>query len=401
MSGARCDSAVHGGRFDSGKPRLLFYCQHVLGMGHFTRSIEIVKGLAGFDVVFLNGGDRIENFELPAGVEFVDLPPIRTDADFRRIEAGGGALDLEQVKQARTALILETCERIGPAVAVIELFPFGRRKFAFELVPMLEQLRRSGTRIACSLRDIVVGKDDQAKFEERTRRLIRQYFDLLLIHSDPRFQRLEETFESAAALACETHYTGFVMQPTPPRRARAGETPLIVVSIGGGRVGGELLECAIRASAIIAPSLPHRMLAFSGPFVTEEEWGRASEAAAHSPSVTLERFNPRFLDCLANADLSISMAGYNTCMNVIATGVRALVYPFTGGDNEEQTTRARKLERLGAVKVLRASDLTPGGLGQSIVRSLSAPAPGAIVLDTNGVARTAELLARAVAREAA
>jgi len=216
----------------------------------------------------------------------------------------------------------------------------------------------------------------------------------LLIHSDPRFQRLEETFKSAGALACETHYTGFVMQAPPPRRpGRARKEPLIVVSIGGGRVGGELLECAIRASAILAPSHPHRMLAFSGPFVTEDDWRRATDAAAVAPGVTLERFHPRFLECLAEADLSISMAGYNTCMNMIATGVRSLVYPFTGGDNEEQTTRARKLEELGVVKVLRSSDLTPAGLGQSIVRSLSAPRPGAAALDTNGVSRTAELLA--------
>ncbi len=384
-----------------GRPRLLFYCQHVLGMGHFTRSIEIVKGLSAFDVFFLNGGDRIQDFELPAGVQFIDLPPIKTDADFRRIEAAGTTLDLEQVKEARKARILEACDRIRPDVAVIELFPFGRRKFAFELVPMLEQLRRSGTRIACSLRDIVVGKDDQARFEERTRRLVKQYFDLVLIHSDPRFQRLEETFQSVAALACEVQYTGFVMQPPPPRRPRAGKEPLIVVSIGGGRVGAELLECAIQASALIEPSYPHRMLAFSGPFVGDDEWRRAAEAATHSPGVTLERYNPRFLECLAGADLSISMAGYNTCMNIVATGVRALVYPFTGGDNEEQTTRAQKLEHLGAVSVLRPSDLTPAELGRRILRSLSAPAPGAAALDTNGVVRTAELLTASVAREAA
>ena len=112
------------------KPRLLFYCQHLLGMGHFTRSIEIVKGLSAFDVTFLNGGDTIPDFVLPDGFEFIDLPPIRSDADFRRIEATGGKLDLRQVKNARRARILEACERVQPEVAVIELFPFGRRKFA-------------------------------------------------------------------------------------------------------------------------------------------------------------------------------------------------------------------------------------------------------------------------------
>src|SRR4029077_7850007 len=102
-------------------------------------------------------------------------------------------------------------------------------------------------------------------------RLVNKYFDLVLIHSDPRFQRLEETFESVASLTCETHYTGFVIQPPPPRRLNAGGKPLIVVSIGGGRVGAEMLECAIRASAIVEPLHPHRMLAFSGPFIGQDE----------------------------------------------------------------------------------------------------------------------------------
>jgi predicted glycosyltransferase len=201
-------------------------------------------------------------------------------------------------------------------------------------------------------------------------------------------------------LDCEVHYTGFVMQP-PPRRLRSGETPVIVVSIGGGRVGGELLECAIEASALIEPVQPHRMLAFSGPFVTDEDWHRAVEAAAHSPSVTLERFTPRFLDCLAAADLSISMAGYNTCMNIVGTGLRALVYPFTGGGNEEQTVRARKLQELGVVSVLGPADLTPPRLAEWILRSLGEPAPGIAALDTNGVSKTSELLMASLVRTAA
>jgi len=41
----------------SARPRLLFYCQHSLGMGHLIRSFSIADGLAKhFEVVFLNGG---------------------------------------------------------------------------------------------------------------------------------------------------------------------------------------------------------------------------------------------------------------------------------------------------------------------------------------------------------
>lgn len=382
---------------EPGKPRLLFYCQHILGMGHFARSIEIVKGLTAFDVYFLNGGDVIPNFELPRGVTFIDLPPIKSDAEFRQIAAADSALSLEAVKQARLTLILEACERIRPHIAIIELFPFGRRQFAFELLPMLERLRPMGTMIACSLRDILVArKHNREHCDERTCRIMNGHFDLLLIHSDPRFQRLDETFPLVSRLTCNIHYTGFVAQTPPAIRQYRNGKPLIVVSIGGGRVGGELLECAIEASAAIERSQTHHMRVFAGPFMPEEQWQRARRLAAGSKNVTLERFSPHFLEHMAEADLSISMAGYNTCMNVLAVGVRSLVYPFTGGDNEEQTIRARKLEQLGAVSILRPEDLTPGALGQRIIHSLQSPQPGNTALNVNGVARTAELLYAAV-----
>lgn len=37
--------------------KLMFYCQHILGMGHLIRSMEIVRGLVeDFEICFINGG---------------------------------------------------------------------------------------------------------------------------------------------------------------------------------------------------------------------------------------------------------------------------------------------------------------------------------------------------------
>ncbi|PHM08684.1 glycosyl transferase, partial [Nostoc sp. 'Peltigera malacea cyanobiont' DB3992] len=44
--------------------RIMFYCQHILGMGHLVRSREIVRGLTkDFQVCFINGGEIIQGFE--------------------------------------------------------------------------------------------------------------------------------------------------------------------------------------------------------------------------------------------------------------------------------------------------------------------------------------------------
>ncbi len=64
------------------KPRLLFYCQHSLGLGHFVRSLALVEALATrFDVVFFNGGPVPMAMDLPSAVRFVHLPPLRMEED--------------------------------------------------------------------------------------------------------------------------------------------------------------------------------------------------------------------------------------------------------------------------------------------------------------------------------
>lgn len=198
------------------KKRAMFYCQSVLGMGHLIRSAEIARGLAdnGFEVSFLNGGEMAGGLELPQSIVVVNLPPIKSDAEFREIRAADGSRDLEEIKEERRRRILAEFARFRPQVLIIELFPFGRRKFAFELIPLLEQISAGGraTKVVCSLRDILVSRRDQARFEDRVCNLMNRYFDLLLVHADPRFQRLEETFPSARRIECPVRYTGFVVQ---------------------------------------------------------------------------------------------------------------------------------------------------------------------------------------------
>src|SRR4051794_34761420 len=112
--------------------RILFYCQHVLGMGHLMRSVALVRELAqAFEVCFLNGGELIPGLTFPPSVEVVHLPPIKSDESFARLESVSGQ-GLEEVKRARAVQTLATYERWQPDIVVIELYPFGRKKFSFE-----------------------------------------------------------------------------------------------------------------------------------------------------------------------------------------------------------------------------------------------------------------------------
>ncbi len=394
-----------------GKPRLMFYCQHAMGLGHLVRSIELVRGLDNFDVTFVNAGDVIKGFQLPPTVRVVNLQPLKVDDDFRLIRGDGDVPVSEAVKAARREYLGRVWQELRPDILMIELFPFGRKKFEFELIPLLREILHSEarTKVVCSLRDILVGRNDQLQWEERVCKLVNTYFDLILIHSDPAFQRLEETFGRVSDLCCEICYTGFVAPAQRCSRQDAAEPlrlpddgkPLIVASIGGGRIGGELIYCAIEASVSIREKLPHHLAVVTGPRFPDEEWSRLRQWVDGMAEVTVLRFTGRFLDYLKQAALSISLAGYNTCMDILATGVPALVYPITAYNKDEQLIRAYKLEGLGAVSVIRPEDLTPATLGRKILSVLERkPARIATAaLDTRGVENTARFLAELVGRE--
>ncbi|TMB38868.1 MAG: glycosyl transferase, partial [Deltaproteobacteria bacterium] len=102
---------------------ILFYCQHVLGMGHLVRSMALARALAArFRVVFLNGGRVPRGLPRPAGVEFVDLPPLGFDA-MERLVSRDSRRPLEDAQRERRETILRTFHRVQPRAVVVELFP--------------------------------------------------------------------------------------------------------------------------------------------------------------------------------------------------------------------------------------------------------------------------------------
>ncbi|MBO0858597.1 MAG: glycosyl transferase [Chloracidobacterium sp.] len=376
------------------KKRVLFYCQSLLGIGHFIRSRQILFALRDFDVLFVYGGEFVPDFDLPAWVRTVYLPALRSDAKFEQLYVVDNHHSLPEIEARRKQSLLAAFDRFEPDVLLIELFPFGRRKFNFELLPLLRLARssRPGVKIVCSLRDILVRRRDQASYEEEVCALMNQYFDMLLIHADPRLQRLEETFDAVAGLNCAIHYTGYVGQTEAhAKREQAQGCSTFLVSVGAGRVGHELIACALDADRLLTGDRRLRVLA--GPHMPLDQFQSLEDRVAGRSHISLQRHTTQFLNLLREADLSISMAGYNTCMDILSAGVRALVMPFTEHENGEQTLRARKLEQLGYVTVLPPARLEPHYLAAEITRCLNLPAQTpSLALDLEGAQRTAELL---------
>jgi predicted glycosyltransferase len=387
--------------------KVLFYCQHVLGIGHLVRSAEIARALSrGDEVTFVSGGAPVDGFPFPRGVKLVQLPALQTGEEFGALEDCGSGHTVEQVQDLRVQRLLSLFDELRPDALVIELFPFGRKRFAFELIPLLERARSRSeeTLVACSLRDILVEKSDTAKHEERVSRIVNSYFDLILIHGDPAFQGLDETFHRVGDLHCEIQYTGLVQQEEPALTAVSTQfdtVPTIVASIGSGRYrhGQVLLESVIQAAALLGEKIPHRFRVFAGPFIPHEVYAALEQMARQARNVEIEKYSTHFIEHLKRADLSISMGGYNTIMNILATGVRSLVYPYTANDDLEQQVRARKLASLGVVKLLHPEMLAADVLASKIAGML-AKKPARFTFDMNGATNTARILRSAVVGKA-
>jgi predicted glycosyltransferase len=384
--------------------KIMVYCQHVLGVGHICRIMLILEQLRDHRVCLVLGGPPV-TVTIPAHVEVFQLPGLRMDEEFSGLLPVTGGLEVETIKQQRKQQLQELFRSLEPDLLLVELFPFGRNGFRFELLPLLELARQQKKcRIACSVRDILVDRDNTVKFEQRVIDRLNSYFHLLLIHGDPALIRLEQTFSRMTDIRIPIAYTGYVCAVPKPDdrkriRSRLGmgtgkNEKLILVSAGSGSVGINLIRAAASAFTLLKPGLCKTMLVFTGPYLSDNDFKQLASDCHNSRTadriIRIERFTNDFPAWLAAADLSISMAGYNTTMNLIAAGCPALVYPFA--QNHEQRMRAERLEERGLLQMLTEQELEPGLLAKKITRSLAKePVPDAgIMLD--GARQTAGLL---------
>jgi predicted glycosyltransferase len=371
-------------------PRILFYVQHLLGIGHRRRAMILAEAMreTGLAVTLVSGGMADEG-EKVEGIAVVQLPPVRAgDAELRTIiDAAGRPLD-DAFRARRREQLLAALAATAPAAVVLESYPFGRRAFRFELEPLLAAARAMRPRpiILSSIRDVLVAKSDPLRAANVVE-AVRRGFDGVLVHGDPRLIRLEESFPAAAALGDKLFYTGYVA-----RAAEDGDvagTGDVLVSAGGGAVGARLLGTALAARPLTSlADTPWRLV--TGPNLAASAFG---ELAATAPAgVTVERYRPDLPAMMRRCVLSISQAGYNTVLDLIAARARAVVVPFAQGSETEQQQRAERLASRGLLTLLRESELDPSRLAAAIATALAAPPLGEPPVDLDGARRSAETI---------
>lgn len=358
--------------------RVLFYAQHLLGIGHLKRASLVARAMvdAGLDVCVVLGGRDVAGIDF-SGCALVFLPSARVaGADFAEILDEDGAPVDDAWRDKRVARLLHEFSAFAPDVVLVEQFPFGRRAFRFELMPLLEAARTATPRVrtVASVRDVLVRKDRPQRNREMVA-VAGEWFDRVLVHGNRRLIPLEATLPEAADIADRLVYTGYVAEPAAfglaaRRQAGRGE---VVVSAGGGAVGEPLFRAALAARPLTRlREAPWRLV--TGPNLPDAAYDALSWDAPAGVLVERARFDLPAV--LANCVLSISQAGYNTVMDLLQARIRSVVVPFAEGEENEQLFRARALAERGLLRVVDPARLSPEILAQAVDEAMESPPIG-------------------------
>ena len=323
------------------RPRLLFYCQHSVGLGHLVRSMHLADGLSrDFDVTLLNGGPWPADLPQPGSLEIVHLPALGLDADYALVSRDE-RFTVEEAVRLRQAMILEAYRGTAPEVVLIELWPFGRKKFTPELMPLLEAAHADHPgpwwRAASATSWWAAGATSRGTTTGPVGS--RTIFDALLVHADARFATLEETFHPTDPLRTPVHYTGFVRGERTPGPERAREAR-VLVSAGGGMVGAPLFRAAVAAHPRLLADHDLRTVVVTGPFLPEPEVDELTRAASGTSGLEVVRYVPDLAAEMAASAVSVSQVGYNTTMDILGCATPAVVVPYGEGREDEQAERA-------------------------------------------------------------
>ena len=374
----------------------MIWVQHLMGIGHRRRAAAIASALAerGAGVALVSGGGGCPEVD-PDRVRVVALPAARAaDASYRALVDENGREVDDAWRAARRDMLLAAFAGHAPHVLVTETYPFGRGLLRFELEPLIEHARGARCRLVSSVRDVLQPPSKPARARAAADRVLECY-DAVLVHGDPAFVRLDASFPETERIRERLRYTGYVAQGsgrTAPPGAGEGE---IVVSAGGGVVAHRLVDTALE-SARREPLLRWRILV--GPNAGTDALAGWRRDAPQNAMVEPNRAD--FRSILSRARVSVSQAGYNTVTDVLATGVRAVLVPFSAEGEREQSIRSAVLAQAKLACVVAEDRLTAAALLEAVRGAPAALKPSSCRIQLDGAAQSADAILE-IARDGA
>jgi predicted glycosyltransferase len=399
-------------RDSSGTIKVCIYSHDTFGLGHLRRNLAIAEQLLRseqrFEVWLLTGSPVIRQWSLPAGLHVQPLPPVvKTGADRYVSRIPGEMFGLTQ--GYREALIIRLLQEQRPDVFLVDHAPAGMNG---ELLSALALIRNEmpETRTVLGLRDILDSPAAVRKAwrEQQIEELIAHAYDDVLVYGSQGLFDVVQAYGLGPTVARRTRYCGYIVGPgrwealaassSAPLcwdTRRAGDSQVVLVTAGGGGDGYFLMDAYLRSLEHRGPRHFHSVIV-TGPLMPQQLRARIEAAADRCADVQLVTYTTDLMPSVRAASLVVSMAGYNTSVELLAARKRAIVVPRSV-PREEQLLRASMLSKLGLVRCLEPQGDLAGRLAEIVPQALGAAPPDDALwaaVDLRGAERVVEQLAQ-------
>jgi len=358
--------------------RTLLYCHDTYGLGHLRRTLSVATMLSASPLdgarLVVSGSPLGQRFPFPPGTDLVSLPAV-VKVGAGRYEPRALPIGYPAIRAIRRELILAVARTFRPDLVLVDHAPGG---LDGEILPALHDLRREapGTRLVLGLRDVL---DESSCVKAAWQRdgshaLLDELYDRVVVYGERDIYDVTKEYGFSNRAADKTRFVGYLGRSVSRLDreavlARHGldAQRLALVTMGGGGDGARLAQAVIGAIRTGRAPSDLAWLMVGGPLMPTGAWEGLVSAAAALPGVRLVRFLDDLPSHVRAADLVVSMGGYNTVCEILASGRPALIVPRTE-PRQEQWIRAGLLEQRGLVRVLH-----PEGIGpQALLREIRA-----------------------------
>jgi predicted glycosyltransferase len=373
-------------------PRILLYSHDTFGLGNIRRTLllaqEVIEQYPRAAVLLITGSQMIHSFRIPNGVDYIKLPCLdRIDAE--RYESRFLLECSEAVKRTRRAIIERTVLGFAPDLMIVDKRPAG---VDGELSDTLTALRNGNfpTRLVLGVRDIL---DEPRKTRESLKNnhsfeIIRDYYDEVWIYGSQLIFDTVSEYEFPEDVARITHYCGYLKRPTITTPRNDGP-PHVLVTTGGGGDGSRMIETYLEGLSNLPRNVALKSTIVFGPQMSVDKRAALVSSFGYLTDVEFREFEPELAQLYAEADLVVSMAGYNTVCELLSFGRNAILVP-RAQPVKEQLIRARLLAAAGLFEIVEPNDLTPEILLTKVLASLKDASGPPVRVDLQGLPRIRE-----------
>ncbi|MFQ6104964.1 MAG: glycosyltransferase family protein, partial [Candidatus Glassbacteria bacterium] len=361
--------------------KLLMYSHDTFGLGHIRRTLLIADSLSeafpDLYTLILTGSSMIHSLRIPPKTDYIKLPCLTKLSN-------GSYLPkyLKQysnsIKTLRREIIFKTLNEYRPDFVLVDKAPVGVTGELLESLIYLKQ-KQPETRLILGIRDIL--DDPQQVKKEWAKHSVYEALDLLYdeiwVYGSKEINDVVEEYGLSRSVMKKVHFCGYLERKMPAsdpeeikRKLGVDDGQMVLVTLGGGGDGHDLIGTFIEAVSRLPVKENVHSLIITGPDFSDSKLLSLIHRQNGASGPILKDYTTSILDYMNAADLVVSMAGYNTVCEILSLGKKAIVVPRVQ-PRKEQLIRATKFSRMGLLKMIHPSDLSPDTLSEEMTTALS------------------------------